>query len=642
MVLVGAMLVQRTTNDLLVSDALIDAEAWSSNLSHNISDLPSILKGKQPALPSIKILSSVRGAGRVQSFAFYDMTGRQRLSSDNLVQDQVANPTAYDRESNPLAVSVSSKPLVKLYSNRIDGKSSYYADVYTPLVRNGEQIGVMLLTLSQTGRRQLYFSSALQTALTIGFLLALGPAVGLWYTVKQNRAMEQKIKFASRHDPITSLLNRTSWLQSFPEARSRTTTEYPILATLVIEVSGIRVANEALGNTAGDHLLKVTAERLAAAAGPANFVGRIGSSQFGVLASPHEDPIEVAKFAQSIITALSQPVRFGDASLPVDVSVGIALSPSDGNEQVSLAKAAEIASATAHASARNSYRFFDAAVEKTATRQRKLERFAGDALSLNALDVHFQPIISLADGKLSGFEALLRVNHPELGPVSPADFVAAAESSGNIDKIGAWCLEFACRTAKQWPQVLTVSVNLSPLQFNSGRLIADLRRILEKTQFPAYRLELEITEGVMMGDEEFIYTQLRALQEMGVRVALDDFGTGYSSLSYLWKYPFSRIKIDESFVRDLEHSPTAQGIVSTIVSLGRSIGVPLTAEGIETAGQLAFLRQVKCDSGQGYFIGRPAPVTELASIILKDFSAFLPIKRKKQQVRLVQTSGSAV
>jgi EAL domain-containing protein (putative c-di-GMP-specific phosphodiesterase class I) len=279
-------------------------------------------------------------------------------------------------------------------------------------------------------------------------------------------------------------------------------------------------------------------------------------------------------------------------------------------------------------------------VENEAEHKRSLERFAARAIEEDAHEIYFQPIIGLKDGHIKGFEALLRIRHPQLGPISPAEFVAAAESSGDIDRIGAWVIEQACRIAKQWPDSLTLSVNLSPIQFNSGRLIANLRRVIEATQFPTYRLELEITEGVMMGEAEFIYTQLHTLQEMGIRVALDDFGTGYSSLSYLWKFPFSRIKIDQSFVRQVEESTTAQGIISTIISLGRSIGVPLTAEGIETPEQLAYLRQVKCEYGQGYLFSRPVPATEVAALILRDFSTMLPHRRKKPGIAVVKSNAA--
>ncbi len=640
----GTGLVARTTDRMLKSDARIEAENWSSYLTLNITDYQQILEGVAPSPASQTFFEQARQVGRVYRFKLYDLTGRLRLSSDDPGRTKQEQANLFVEIPAVRPMLDSKQPFVRVGEIGSGGQTSYFAESVVPVAANGKPIGFLQVLISQDKRRELFLSAATEGAVTMGILLAIGPAWGFWYRTRQKRSIERRLNYATTHDPLTGLMNRSAWLRSFSEALSRTAPERPVLTVLSVEISGVRFANETLGNSAGDHLLKVSAERLAEVAGSTSFIARIGASKFGLLAAPFSDAMDVAKLAQTIIHDLSKPINFHGTNFSTEVSVGVALSPTDGSEQVHLVKAAEIASAIAHEAGRNCYRFFDASVEKVAERQRQLERFAGEALDLNALDVHYQPIIGLKDGKLKGFEALLRVTHPELGPLSPAEFVAAAENSGNIERIGAWCIEQACRIARQWPDPLTLSVNISPIQFESGRLIANLRRILDKTRFPAYRLELEITEGIMLGDAEFIHTQLRTLQEMGLRVSLDDFGTGYSSLSYLWKYPFSRIKIDQSFVRQIEESPMAKGIVTTIVSLGRSIGVPLTAEGIETPGQLAFLRQVKCEYGQGYLFSRPVPSAELAAIIIKDFAGHLPQKKRRLEQRVATpevTSGSS-
>jgi diguanylate cyclase (GGDEF)-like protein len=627
--LAGWAMVIHTTDRMLRADARIEAQNWADALYHNVRDTRLIIGGERPSPDTLAYLGNAHRIGRIREFALYALDGELRLRSDHLGQIETRARGFSGLTPEAADATRAGGTYVRSFTEQIDGVTLYASEAVIPLMDGGRQIGFLQMVIPQNYRRELFLSAAIEGAFTVGVLIALVPIWGFWSNARQKRAMRRQLEFMATHDPLTGLMNRASWLKSFSEAFARNNADRPILTVLAIELSGIRTANETFGNTAGDQLLRVSAERLTQAVGMTGFISRIGGSSFGVIASPLADAIDAAKLAQSIIRELSQPVKFHGEELAVDVSVGVAISPTDGTDHVHLVRAAEFSAEKAHSSGRNNYRFFDAAVEKIAERRRQLERFAGEALSLNALDVHYQPIVDLRDGRLSGFEALLRVNHPELGPVSPADFVAAAENSGEIDRIGAWCIEHCCRAARQWPDTLTLSVNLSPVQFNSGRLIAILRKALEASSFPAYRLELEVTEGIMMDDADFIQTQLRALQEMGVRVAIDDFGTGYSSLSYLWKFPFSRIKIDQTFVRQIEESATAQGIVSTIISLGRSIGVPLTAEGIETEAQLAFLRQMKCEHGQGYLFSRPVPSTEIAALILKNFAQHLPGRRRR-------------
>jgi EAL domain-containing protein (putative c-di-GMP-specific phosphodiesterase class I) len=240
---------------------------------------------------------------------------------------------------------------------------------------------------------------------------------------------------------------------------------------------------------------------------------------------------------------------------------------------------------------------------------------SGDALRLD-----FQPVHAMRSGELVGFEALIRLHDPEIGPIPPSEFIPLAEELGLIVDIGQWAVEEACRVAAQWPAHLVVAVNLSPADFHSGTLITTIRRALQRHTLPAYRLEVEITEGTLMTDSELVLGQLRILRDMGVGVALDDFGTGYSSLSYLCKFPFSKLKIDRSFAAALDHSASARNVLRAIVRLGHGLGMTVTAEGIETQRQLSMLRDIGCDLAQGYLLGRPAPLGELAAIILRNFA----------------------
>jgi EAL domain-containing protein (putative c-di-GMP-specific phosphodiesterase class I) len=309
----------------------------------------------------------------------------------------------------------------------------------------------------------------------------------------------------------------------------------------------------------------------------------------------------------------------------LNVNIGLALAPTDGRTAADLLKSADVALVSSKTAGRNSYRFFDSDTENSLRKRRAIESAVKEACEQKLFELHYQPVFELRTSRLTGFEALIRLNHPQHGSISPAEFIPVAESMGLIGDIGAWTLETACQMASQWPDPLKVAVNLSPLQFRNGSMIAFARRSLEQAKFPAYRLELEVTEGVLLDDTEYVREQLRALQETGVGIVLDDFGAGYSSLGYLWQFPFNKLKIDQSFVRAMDSKSNVRNILRAIIGLGRSLNLPITAEGVETAEQAEYLRSLDCTEAQGYHFGRPVPATEVAAIILRNFADTSPV-----------------
>jgi EAL domain-containing protein (putative c-di-GMP-specific phosphodiesterase class I) len=318
---------------------------------------------------------------------------------------------------------------------------------------------------------------------------------------------------------------------------------------------------------------------------------------------------------------------------------GIALCPKDGSTVADLLRSAELALAAAREQEAPGYGFFDPLPAAAAVRRREVQRAVAAAHASDKLRLVYQPVHQMRSGELSGFEALMRLDDPELGAVPPSEFIPAAEQAGLIGEVGSWALDEACRTAALWPDHLVVAVNLSPAQFLSGALVQTIRQALERHGLPAYRLEVEITEGTLIKESELVLGQLRILREMGVGVALDDFGTGYSSLGYLWKFPFSKIKIDRSFVAALEESASAKGILRSVVKLGHGLGMAVTAEGIESRKQLASLRDLGCDLAQGYHLGRPAPPEELAAIIMRNFA--VDISRRSRGGLRAAPAGNA-
>ena len=284
------------------------------------------------------------------------------------------------------------------------------------------------------------------------------------------------------------------------------------------------------------------------------------------------------------------------------------------------------------------YAFFNPNLSQAAKRKADILIAVQDALENHYLSLNYQPVFECQSGELSGFEALVRLNHPQYGIISPGEFIPVAEESGLISKVGGWALVEACRTAVNWPQHLTVAVNVSPEQFIDGTLMTDIHNALELSSFPAYRLELEITESTMMGDGDVVMSQLEALKEMGCAIVLDDFGTGYSSLSYLYKYPFTKLKIDRSFIAAMEEKPRVRGMLTSIMSLSRNLGLKVTAEGIETESQASIIQDMQCDFIQGYLTGKPAPAKDLPAFIMARFAK--QIKARTALHKWLQAPGT--
>jgi EAL domain-containing protein (putative c-di-GMP-specific phosphodiesterase class I) len=335
------------------------------------------------------------------------------------------------------------------------------------------------------------------------------------------------------------------------------------------------------------------------------------------------DALEALTAAKKIIQLLSEPVDWVERTLTIEAAAGVALAGKNETDATTLLHRSGLALKSAAEKGGPGYAFFNPALEQAAKRKQDIQLALHDAIANQYFFLNFQPYFKADGGELVGFEALLRLKHPAHGFVSPAEFIPVAEETGLINRIGAWALAEACRVASTWPDNLIVSVNFSPEQFVGGSLITDVHNALELYSFPAYRLEVEITESTMMGDNEIISSQVAALRELGCHIVMDDFGTGYSSLSYLWKFPFSKLKIDRSFVQAMDERPQVKGMLRSIIDLAKNLGLKVTAEGIETPAQAEMLSAMKCDLIQGYLCGKPVAETDVPAIILTRFAASL-------------------
>ncbi|HEV2559534.1 MAG TPA: bifunctional diguanylate cyclase/phosphodiesterase [Microvirga sp.] len=481
--------------------------------------------------------------------------------------------------------------------------------------------GVAALPLG--GASAAHADEMLSLAATAGAVAPL-PLVGVAVTalalavVQRRRAVaaEKRARYFAHHEPMTGLLNRPHFITALDEALSAAP-ERPV-AILSLDLNGLREINDLLGHESGDEAIIRMAQALVQLAGETALVGRLGGDKFAIArfgAAP-----EAAKdLCIEIIDAVERPFTVKGQDVSMQVQIGVTLAPADGGSAVRLLKSAGLALDRARLRGGSCYVFFERTLETELQRRRDLEQQIRDTLAADAFDLHFQPLFNRTQDRLTGFEALLRMPDGAGGYVSPAIFIPVAEEIGLIIEIGAWVVRRACALAAHWPDHLTVAVNLSPAQFKAGGVHKTVQDALAAAGLPAERLELEITEGLILNDDAGIMRELTALKSLGVSIVMDDFGTGYSSLSYLWKFPFDKIKIDRSFMRALgTEDRQVVDIIQAIMSLSRSLRMRVTAEGVETKEQADFLRSIDCDEVQGFFFAKPMPIDQVALTIMRD------------------------
>ncbi len=438
-----------------------------------------------------------------------------------------------------------------------------------------------------------------------------GGAVSTYTCVTERWRAEQRIRDLALHDGLTGLANRLLLEERLAQAIERATRGGSQLAILALNLDRFKVVNDSYGHATGDRVLVEVADRLRLLTGASDTVARTGGDEFVVIRTELSRPGAAPDFVQRIIRAFAEPVQVESQPVFVGTSMGVAIFPGDGATGDRLMQHAMTALDRAKADSRGGCRFFEPEMDRQLRNRRMIERDLRAGIGTDQIQLSFQPIFRAASGRVTLLEALLRWTHPVQGPIAPAEFIPIAEESGLILPLGLWALERACAYAASWPEATPVAVNLSVSQFRSGDLPARVAEVLSRTGLPASRLELEVTESLLIEDAEQALRSLRALREMGIRLALDDFGTGYSSLSYLRSYPFEKVKIDKSFVRALESDQAARAIVQAVVTMCGSLGIGVTAEGVETDRQVQILRGQGCADLQGFLLGRPIPAGEV-------------------------------
>ncbi|MDF0731249.1 EAL domain-containing protein [Pseudomonas entomophila] len=428
-------------------------------------------------------------------------------------------------------------------------------------------------------------------------------------------AAHARIQHLSMHDALTGLANRNKLSRHLEQALLRGS-DSPPLSLLLLDLDNFKPINDSLGHAAGDAVLQEVATRLRDTTRDGDLVARLGGDEFVLVLGGMDNRSEIDRFCARLITLLQQPILFDDQPMHIGASIGVAQARAQGFDAGELIRCADIALYQAKHDGKNTWRYFSPEMNQQIQYRRQLENDLRRALKQEEFVLHYQPRYRLEDLSIVSVEALLRWQHPEEGMLAPDTFIPLAEQSELIVVLGRWVLREACRTARDWPDGLLVSVNLSPAQFSRSDVVADVREILLETGFPAQRLELEITENVMLNDIEGALGTMLALKELGVRLNMDDFGTGYSSLGYLRTYPFDSIKIDKRFIAGLSsQSGNDRAVVQAIINLGKAMGLTVTAEGVETEQQLMALGKERCHEVQGYYLSRPVGREEFEALL---------------------------
>jgi diguanylate cyclase (GGDEF)-like protein/PAS domain S-box-containing protein len=452
--------------------------------------------------------------------------------------------------------------------------------------RHGDELEAVLFT------RQSIMDGRLVTIISI-------------FDVTERRKAEARIAHMAKHDELTGLANRAHCREHLRDLLCRLESGKVSLA--LIDLDNFKPINDSYGHHAGDLVLAEAARRMRALV-PARdaLLCRLGGDEFAVVVCSATSE-KIHNIARSIVQAIAEPFTVGDNALHIGATIGIAVAPDDCADAPTLLRYADLALYAAKGDRKGTIQRFRPSLDEAAREKTRLESDLRDGLKRGELTLHYQPLIDLESAETIAFEALLRWHHPERGLLLPDSFIQLAEEVGLIDVLGQFVLQSACRTATEWPEHIRVAVNVSPLQFRNANLTNIVMHALASSGLSADRLELEITEAVLMEKSPDVAANIRRLRALGVGISMDDFGTGYSSLSYLLSYPFTKLKIDRSFILGLKDASNAKVVVGAIVSLGRSLGLTVTAEGIEHAEDLAYLRDLGCNQGQGFFIGHALP-----------------------------------
>ena len=611
----------------LEQDAAQSAVRWAQFVERTVPDFEAALAGRRMTPAAREQLARLLHTDDVFHFELLDAAGTPVLSSDEL--EGVPAPRAHDTTGDKgrgaalephaliLGPVLAGQPQVALRRAVRAGYPGVYSQAYVPVKRDGKVLGVVELYVDQTERASLNEGAFLRVAGAVAawllVLLALA-SYQFWVRLRRQRQVDTRVRYMAHHDALSGALNRASFNEVLQQAAWRRAEGGPAFSLLCIDLDHFKEVNDSFGHAAGDQVLRVATQRLKDSVREGDQVARLGGDEFAIVLLGVATVDAVTPLAQRIVTALALAYELSDQRVVCGGSVGVAIHGLDATDPDDLLGKADLALYRAKAKGRGSFSFYDVAMDQQMQARRELTRDLREAIATDQMTLHYQPLYGRDARTLTGYEALLRWHHPTRGDIAPVEFIALAEETGLIDAIGLWVLRRACAEAAHWPAPLTVAVNLSALQFASDNLLELVTRALSDAGLAPTRLELEITESLLMNNTEQVMGVLRALSALGVSIAMDDFGTGYSSLAYLWRFPFDKVKIDRAFTHNLGHDAKVGVIVHSIISLAHSLNIRVNAEGVETPSQMAALQDRGCDEFQGFLLGRPGPLEELTHV----------------------------
>jgi diguanylate cyclase (GGDEF)-like protein len=623
--LIGGTLaaVKVTVDHLLYVGATQSAQRWARHLTENVGDLEQIAAGEQPSNASMAFFQGSLRSGYVFRYEIFNRDGYSQLRAD---QQRIAPVDV--SEFRPEAAAAAKTGTISVAVTKSDSPDfpAFYGEAYVPVIVDGNPIAVVAAYVDQTEDHARYFRAFLLAAAGLCALTSLAflvPAAA-WYrrTVEKDRA-HAEARFLANHDPMTRFANRAHLAEQLNAALAWTKRTNGQLAVHYLDLDNFKGINDELGHQTGDAVLRLMSDRIRAATRREDIVARMGGDEFVIVQTGLSDKHAADKLAQRLTGAMSRPFVIDGHSVHATASIGIALSPHDGQEADQLVRVADLALYKSKSAGRNCHSFFTPEMDAEIQARRAIEARIREAAQNDEFELRFQPLVDIMQGQTVGYEALLRLHAADGTPIPPSEFVPIAEQIGLIGKIGAWAIREACRAAAAWPGTLTVAVNLSPAQFD-GTTGEVVRAALDESGLAPARLQLEITESLLMEDTEAVIAELTQLKALGVAIVMDDFGTGFSSLSYLWRFPFNKIKIDRSFMQNLDSADRSiETIMWTMINLGHMLGMRVTVEGVENQRQLDLVRRFACDEVQGFHLGHPIPAEEIALDLLATFPQIL-------------------
>ncbi len=611
----------------LAADAERVALGWSHHLARVVPDIDLVFLGEPPGPQAQDRLASLRGTAGLMHFSLFNAQGQLLLVSESLGTPTRSGDVSPASAARARQVAERSVATTQLLHGDGKGMPLTYSQTWAPVLLGTQLAGVVEVTVDQSQLDHAITASFRRAALVAGAAVLVCLTAALAFTRRradQTRAAREEANFLTQHDVLTGALNHGQFnlrLQQACDVEPTRKASGAIpgqgLSVICIDLDGFGVVNERHGHKVGDALLRQAGQRLHAVLRGGDSLARLAGDRFGILQRGASDSASVTALVERIVASLAQPYEQLEGTGPVLVtaSVGAALRGVDGQDADTLLHNAELALLRAKSRGRGTWSFYDASLDRALKERQALASDLHTALELGQLLLHYQPVYAGDGSTLKGYEALARWSHPTRGMVPPGIFIPVAEETGLIERLGRWVLWAACKEAAQWSRPLSVAVNLSSAQFAKGQAIVDeVRQVLHETGLPSSRLELEITESLLMQQTDHVLHTLQALRALGVRIAMDDFGTGYSSLAYLWRFPFDKLKIDRAFTQGLGADPRVDVIVRSIVRMAHSLSIRVNAEGVETEAQCEALRRCGCDELQGYLLGRPAPADLLAHL----------------------------